>query len=95
MSNFVSEIPLFEEESESYIFPHDKPHLNIKIIRKRNIKRNLFVPEVELIRSNYFSLENTAKKNYFQQLSLQVRNALRKQYEKYMQQVRITIPFFL
>ena len=55
MSNFVLEIPLFEEESESYIFPHNKPHLNINIIRKRNIKRNPFVPKVELIISNYFS----------------------------------------
>ena len=96
MSNFVSKIPLFEKESESNIFfNHDKPPLNINIIRKRNIKRNHFVPEVELIKSNYFSLENTAKRNYFQQLPPQGRNALRKQYENYMQQVRITIPFFL
>ena len=72
-----------------------KPPLNINIIRKRNIKRNPFVPEVELIKANYFSPENTAKRNYFQQLPPQVRNALRKQYEKYMQQVRITILFFL
>ena len=74
---------------------NDKPPLNINIIRKRNIKINPFVLEVELIKSNYFSPENTAKRNYFQQLPPQVRNALRKQYEKYMQQVRITIPFFL
>ena len=72
-----------------------KPPLNINIIRKRNIKRNPFVPEVELIKANYFFPENTAKRNYFQQLPPQVRNALRKQYKKYMQQVRITIPFFL
>ena len=52
MSNFISEIPLFEEESESNIFSHDKPPLNRNIIRKINIKRNLFVPEVELIKSN-------------------------------------------
>ena len=84
MSNFVSKIPLFEEESESNIFSHDKPPLNRNIIRKINIKRNLFVPEVELIKSNYFSPENTVKRNYFQQLPSQVRNALRKQYEKYM-----------
>ena len=96
MSNFVSEIPLFEEKSKSNIFSnHDKPPLNINIIRKRNIKRNYFVLEVELIKSNYFSLEDTAKRNYFQQLLPQVRNALRKQYEKYMQQVRMTIHFFL
>ena len=96
MSNFVLEIPLFEEESESNIFSnHDKPPLNINIIRRRDIKRNLFIPYVELIKSNYFSPENTAKRNYFQQLPPQVRNALRKQYEKYMQQVKMTIPFFL
>ena len=88
------EIPLFEKEPESNIFPRDKPSLNINIIRKRNIKRNPFVLEVELIRSNYFSPKNTVKRNYFQQLPPQVKNALRKQYEKYMQQVRITIPFF-
>ena len=93
MSNFISEIPLFEEEYESNIFSHDKLPLNINIIRKRNIKRNPFVLEVELIKSNHFSPENTAKINYFQQPPPQVRNALRKQYEKYMQQVMITIPF--
>ena len=89
MSNFVSEIPLFKEESESIIFSHNEPPLNINIIRKRNIKRNPFVPKVELIKANYFSPETTAKRNYFQQLPPQVRNALRKQYEKYMQQVKI------
>ena len=94
MSNFIPEIPLFKEKSESIIFSYNKYPLNINIIRKRNIKKNLFVP-VELIKANYFSPENTAKKNYFQQLPLQVRNVLRKQYEKYMQQVRMTIPFFL
>ena len=95
MSNFVPEIPLFKEESESINFSQYKSPLNINIIRKRNIKRNHFVPEVELIKANYFSPENTAKINYFQQLPLQVRNVLRKQYEKYMQQVWMTIPFFL
>ena len=95
MSNFVLKIPLFEEKSKSNIFYHDKSPLNINIIRKRNIKRNPFVHEVELIKSNYFYPENTAKRNYFQQLPSQVRNDLRKQYEKYMQQVRMTIPFFL
>ena len=85
ISNFVSEIPLFEEEFESNIFSnHDKPSLNINIIRRRYIKRNHFIPDVELIKSNYFSPQNTAKRNYFQQLPPQVRNTLRKQYEKYM-----------
>ena len=48
-----------------------------------------------MIKANYFSPKNTVKRNYFQQLPPQVRTALRKQYEKYMQQVRMTIPFFL
>ena len=95
MSNFVPEIPLFKEESESIIFSQNESPLNINIVRKKYIKRNPFVPKVELIKANYFSLENTAKRNYFQQIPPQVRNVLRKQYEKYMQQVRITIPFFL
>ena len=37
MSNFVSEIPLFKEKSESIIFSYNKYPLNINIIRKRNI----------------------------------------------------------
>ena len=78
MSNFVSEIPFFEEESESNIFFHDKPSLNINIIRKRYIKRNHFVPDVEWIKSYYFYPQNNAKRNYFQQLPHRVRNALRK-----------------
>ena len=74
---------------------NDKPPLNINIIIIRYIKRNPFIPDVEWIKSDYFSPQNNAKRNYFQQLPSQVRNDLRKQYEKYMQQVRITIPFFL
>ena len=47
MSNFVSEIPLFEKEFESNIFSnHDKPPLNINIIRRRDIKRNPSIPYV-------------------------------------------------
>ena len=42
----------------------------------------------------YFSPYNNARRNYFKTLPPQVRNALRKQYEKYMQQVKITIHFF-
>ena len=62
MSNFVSEIPLFEEESESNIFSnHDKPSLNINITRRRDINRNPFIPYVELIKYNYFSPQNTTK----------------------------------
>ena len=86
MSSFVSKIPLFEKEFESPIFfHHDKSPLNINIIRKRFIKRNPFIPDVEWIKSYYFSPYNNAKRNYFQQFPPQVRNALRKQYEKYMQ----------
>ena len=66
ISDFVSRIPLFEEEFESNIFSHDKPPLNINIIRKRYIKRNPFVPNVEWIKSDYFSPQNNAKRNYFQ-----------------------------
>ena len=96
MSSFVSKIPFFEEESKSNIFSHpDKPPLNINIIRRRYIKRNPFVPDVEWIKSDYFSPQNYAKRNYFQQFPPQVRNTLRKQYEKYIQQVRITILFFI
>ena len=76
----------FEEESKSNIFSHpDKPPLNINIIRRRYIKRNHFVLDVECIKLDYFSPYNNAKRNYFQQFPPQVRNALRKQYEKYMQ----------
>ena len=42
MSNFVPKIPLFKEESESIIFSHDEPPLNINIIRRRYIKRNFY-----------------------------------------------------
>ena len=42
----------------------------------------------------YFSPYNNARRNYFKTLPPQVRNALRKQYEKYMQQIKMTIPFF-
>ena len=67
MSNFISEIPLFEEEYESNIFPyHDKSPLNRNIIRNRYIKRNPFVLDVEWIKSNYFYPQNNAKRNYFQ-----------------------------
>ena len=37
---------------------------------------------------------NNTKRAYFQTLHPQVRNALRKQYEKYMNQKKMTIPFF-
>ena len=64
ISNFI---PLFEEEYESNIFPyHDKSPLNRNIIRKRYIKRNPFVLDVEWIKSNYFYPQNNAKRNYFQ-----------------------------
>ena len=42
MSNFVPEIPLFKEKSESIIFSYNKSPLNINIIRKRNIKKKSF-----------------------------------------------------
>ena len=86
MSSFVSKIHLFEEKSKSTIFSHpNKLPLNINIVRRRYIKRNPFVSDVEWIKLDYFSLYNNAKRNYFKQLLPQVTNALRKQYEKYMQ----------
>ena len=95
MSSFVSKIHLFEEKSKSTIFSHpNKLPLNINIIRRRYIKRNPFVSDVEWIKLDYFSLYNNAKRNYFKKLPPQVTNALRKQYEKYMQKVMMTIPFF-
>ena len=79
MSNFVSKISFFEEESNLTIFPHpDKPHLNKNIIKRKYIKRNHFIPNVKWIKSYYFSPYNNAKRNYFRQLPPQVRNALRK-----------------
>ena len=71
--------------SESAIFPHsNNPPLNINIIRRRYIKRNHFVLDVECIKLDYFSPYNNSKRNYFKQLPPQVRNSLRKEYEKYM-----------
>ena len=72
MSNFVPEIPLFKEESESINFSHDEPPLNINIIRKRNIKRNPFVPEVELIKANYFLLKILQKEIIFNNFLLKL-----------------------
>ena len=41
-----------------------------------------------------FSPYNSPKRAYFQTFPSQARNALRKQYEKYMNQKKMTIPFF-
>ena len=54
----------------------------INTIIKRCRKTSPFVPY------------NGAKRDYFKSLKPQVRNALRKQYENYMQQIKMTIPFF-
>ena len=66
----------------------------VNIIHKKNYKKTHFTPNVEWIKSYYFSLHNDTKRAYFQTLPLQVRNALRKEYEKYMNQKKMTIPFF-
>ena len=90
LSNYVSKIPIFEEECESKLFPHpNNLPLNINVITRRYIKRNHLVPDVEWIKLDYFSFYNTVKRNYFKTLPPQVRNALQKQYEKYMQQITL------
>ena len=48
---------------------------------------------MEWIKLDYFSSYNTSRRNCSKQLPPQVRNALRKQYEKYMQQIRMIILF--
>ena len=94
LPNYVPKIPILEE-SKSIFFSHPtSPPLNINIIKRRYIKRSPFIPNVEWIKLDYFSPYNTAKRNYFKQLPPQVRNALWKQYEKYMQHIKMTIPFF-
>ena len=63
----------------------------VNIIHTKNYKKT---PNVEWIKSNYFAPYNNTKRAYFQTLPPQARNALRKQYEKYMNQKKMTILFF-
>ena len=50
LSNYVPKNRIFEEEYESILFPHpNNPPLNINVIRRRYIKKKLFVPDVEWI----------------------------------------------
>ena len=66
---------LKKKKSGLTIFPHlDNPPLNINIIKKRYIKRNLFVLDVECIKFDYFSPYNNGKRKYFKQLPPQVTN---------------------
>ena len=70
-------------------------HNQINIIdKKKNYKKTYFTPNVEWIKSYYFSTYNNTKRAYFQTLPPQARNTLGKQYEKYMNQKKMTIPFF-
>ena len=66
----------------------------VNIIHKKNYKKTRFTPNIEWIKSYYFASYNNTKRVYFQLFPPQTRNALRKQYKKYMNQKKITIPFF-
>ena len=65
----------------------------VNIIHKKNYKKTPFTPNIKWIKSYYFSPYNDTKRAYFQTLPPQARNALRKQYKKYMNQKKMTIPF--
>ena len=74
---------------------HSDMYLNqVNIIHKKNNKKTTFTPNVEWIKSYYFSTYNNTKRAYFQTLPPQARNTLGKQYEKYMNQKKMAIPFF-
>ena len=75
--------------THSDMFPNQ-----VNIIHKKNYKKTPFTPNIEWIKTDYFSPKNDSKRVYFQTFPPQTRNALRKQYEKYMNQKKITIPFF-
>ena len=65
----------------------------VNIIHKKNYKKTSFTPNIELIKSDYFAPYNNTKRVYFQTFPLQTRNALRKQYEKYMNQKKLLFLF--
>ena len=66
----------------------------VNIIHKKNYKKTYFTHNVEWIKLDYFFPYNSPKRAYFQTLSSQARNALRKQYENYINQKKMVIPFF-
>ena len=66
----------------------------VNIIHKKNYEKTHFTPNIEWIKSYYFVPYNNTKIAYFQTLHPQAINALRKQYEKYMNQKKMTIHFF-
>ena len=68
-------------------------HNQVNIIHKKNYKKTHFTPNVEWIKSYYFAPYNNTKRVYFQTFPLQTRNALRKQYEKYMNQKKLLFLF--
>ena len=90
-------IPIYQQHESPPMSPtHSNMFPNqVNIIHKKNYKNIHFTLNVEWIKSYYFSLHNDTKRAYFQTLPPQARNALRKQYEKYMNQNKITIPFFI
>ena len=70
---------------------HSDMYLNqVNIIHKKNNKKTTFTPNVEWIKSYYFSPYNNTKRTYFQTFLPQARNVLRKQYEKYMNKKKMT-----
>ena len=96
--NFTPKIPIpvYQQQESPPVSPtHSDMYPNqVNIIYKKNYKKIHFTPNVEWIKSYYFAPYNNTKRAYFQSFPPQTRNALRKQYEKYMNQKKITIPFF-
>ena len=66
----------------------------VNIIHKKNYKKTTFTLNVEWIKSYYFAPQNNTKRAYFQILPPQAGSALRKQYEKYMNQKKMIILVF-
>ena len=89
-------IPVYQQQESPPVSPtHSDMYPNqVNIIHKKNYKKTHFTPNVEWIKLDYFSSRNNTKRAYFQTLLPQASNALRKQYEKYMNQKKMKIHFF-
>ena len=89
-------IPVYQQQESPHVsLTHsDIYHNQVNISHKKNYKKTSFTPNVVWIKSYYFSPYNNTKRTYFQTFLPQARNVLRKQYEKYMNQKKMTIPFF-
>ena len=89
-------IPIYQQQESPPMSPthFDMCHSQVNIIHKKNYKRTPFKPNIEWIKLDYFSPYNKPRRAYFQTLLPQARNSLRKQYESYMNQNKITILFF-